>query len=76
MKNKYTRKLMTVLLAFTMLFGCFTETVKAETTSSTWEKATDIDAAIRSGKSIAITMTKGSTTYILPTAKLLLMTAG
>ena len=67
MKNGFTKKLMTVFLAFAMLFGCFTEAVRAES-SSTWKEVDDIAAAAASEKTIAITMTTGDgTVYALPT---------
>ncbi|MBR4461925.1 MAG: Ig-like domain-containing protein, partial [Erysipelotrichaceae bacterium] len=74
---KVIKRLMQCMLIGLLLFTSFTTTTKVEAegeASSTWESIEDIDAAVSSGKSVAITMTTnksdGTTpTYALPAAK-------
>nr|MBQ6242204.1 hypothetical protein [Lachnospiraceae bacterium] len=63
------RKVLSAVLVFAMIF-CLLPAgkVSAEENGSVWTEVTDIAAAAASEKSIAITMTKGSTTWALPTA--------
>ena len=63
------RKVLSAVLVFAMIFCLLPAgTVRAEENGSTWTEVTDIAAAAASEKSIAITMTKGSTTWVLPSA--------
>ena len=63
------RKVLSAVLVFAMIFCLLPAgTVRAEENGSVWTEVTDIAAAAASEKSIAITMTKGSTTWALPTA--------
>ena len=63
------RKVLSAVLVFAMIF-CLLPAgkVSAEENGSVWTEVTDIAAAAASEKSIAITMTKGSTTWVLPSA--------
>ncbi|MBR4461220.1 MAG: hypothetical protein IKS51_01365, partial [Erysipelotrichaceae bacterium] len=70
MKKPSFNRIMTLLLAVTMLFSGMTMSAAKAESSSTWEKVSDIQAAAASGKSVAITMTASDgTVYALPTAK-------
>ena len=66
-------RVISILLCIGMIFtmsspmAWTTEAYAAD--GSTWTEVTDIAAAAASDKPIAITMTKGTTTWVLPTAK-------
>ncbi len=66
MRKRTTSKILSLLLAACMLFSLFPVSIFAEDTdSATWAKTT-LDE-ITSEDTVAITMTKGDTTWVLPT---------